>query len=44
MLKDIDFFSLPQTLVDAAQPEAVVQVMMRFIDAAAALGDDFIRC
>lgn len=44
LLKDIDFFSLPLTLLDAAQAEAVVQAMMRFLDAAAALGDDFLRC
>lgn len=44
LLKDIDFFSLPQTLLDAAHAESVVQAMMRFLDAAAALGDDFLRC
>lgn len=44
LLNDIDFFSLPQSLVDAAQAEAVVQIMLRFLDAAAALGDGFLRC
>ncbi|KAL0036203.1 hypothetical protein WJX79_007899 [Trebouxia sp. C0005] len=43
LLDGMDFFALPQTLVKFAQAEAVVLVMMRYVDATAAFGEQFFR-
>ena len=39
----MNFFALPQTLVKFAQAEAVVLIMMRYVDAAAAFVEQFFR-
>jgi len=39
----MDFFALPQTLLKFAQAEAEVLIMMRYVDAAAAFGEQFSR-
>ncbi|DBA95921.1 TPA: hypothetical protein ACH3X1_001448 [Trebouxia sp. C0004] len=43
LLDGMDFFALPQTLVKFAQAEAVVLIMLRYVDAAAAFGERFFR-
>ena len=43
LLDNMGFFSLSHTLLLYGQGEAVVMVMMRFVEAAAALGDAFFR-
>lgn len=43
LLDNMHFFSLSHTLLSYGQGEAVVMVMMRFVEAAAALGEPFFR-
>ena len=43
LLKDMDFFGLPHVLTSFGQSEAVLLILMRFVEAAAALGDTFFR-
>ena len=43
LLDNMRFFSVSHTLLAYGQGEALVLVMMRFIEAAAALGDSFFR-
>ena len=43
LLDNMRFFSLAHTLLAYGQGEAVVMVMMRFVEAAAAMGDAFFR-
>ena len=43
LLDNMHFFPESQTLLAYGQGEAVVMVMMRFVEAAAALGEAFFR-
>ncbi len=43
LLDGMDFFALPQTLVKFGRAEAVVLILMRYVDAAAAFGEQFFR-
>lgn len=43
LLENMHFFSVAHTLLAYGQGEAVVTVMMRFVEAAAALGEPFFR-
>lgn len=43
LLDNMHFFSVAHTLLAYGQGEAVVTVMMRFVEAAAALGEPFFR-
>ena len=43
LLKAMDFVGLPHVLASFGQSEAVLLILMRFVEAAAALGDAFFR-
>lgn len=43
LLDGMNFFALSPTLVKFAQAEAVVLIVMRYVDAAAAFGEQFFR-
>ena len=43
LLDQMNFFALPQILLSFGQAEAVVLIMMRFVEAAAAVGEPFFR-
>ena len=43
LLDSMHFFALPQTLLSFAQGEAVVLVMMRFVEAVTAFGEPAFR-